>query len=166
VSPATPVYWIDSNVLISAKDGPFRFSVHQAFWEVLDDQAKTGRVRVSKMVYDEIVKDGPHDQLANWMKARRSNGFCITPDQSTQRALTSIADYVQVTYGIHQAAKFLSGADPWVIAHALAGDGTVVTFETLQLGAKKVKIPNVCAAMGVCFRNLYDMLEELGVAFG
>lgn len=157
MSPTNPVYWIDSNILISAKDGPFRFSLNPAFWEALEVQAELGRIRVSKMVYDEIVNDGPNDDLANWMKTHRTNGFCVTPDQSTQGALTSIADFVQATYGIHQAAKFLSDADPWVIAHALASDGIVVTFETLQPGAKKVKIPNVCKAMGVCFKNLYGI---------
>jgi hypothetical protein len=165
VSQTTPVYWIDSNVLITAKDGPFRFSIAPVFWKTLDNQAQLGRIRVSKMVYDEIVKDGPDDELAKWIKSRRAEGFCVTPDQSVQVQLRKIADHVQAHYRTHQAAKFLSDADPWVIAHALASNGIVVTFETFQPDAKKVKMPNVCNAMGVPFKNLYDMMQELGMTF-
>lgn len=159
------VYWIDSNVLISAKDGPYRFSINPGFWAALDKHAKGGEIRVSKLVYNEIVQDGPKDELANWLKSRRANGFCVPPDKQVQHRFTAIAEHVQKNYAPHQAAVFLRVADPWVIAHALATSGVVVTFESNQPGAKKVKIPNVCHSMNVPFVNLYDMLEALGITF-
>src|SRR6266705_7147156 len=155
--PAQLIYWIDTNVLITAKDGPFRFAVAPAFWAALDAQAMAGRIRVPKMVYDEIVRNGPDDELARWLKNRRANGFCVTPSRAVQQAYTTVADHVQTTYESHHAAEFLHVADPWVIAHASENKGVVVTLENRQPGAKRVKIPNVCAALSVPFMSPYDM---------
>lgn len=159
------VYWIDSNVLISAKDGPYRFSINPGFWAALDKHANTGQIRVPKLVYSEIVRDGPNDELASWLKSRRANGFCVPPDKEVQLRYAAVAAHVQNKYAGHQAAAFLGVADPWVIAHALATSGSVVTFESSQPLSKKVKIPDVCHSMNVQFVDLYDMLEVLGITF-
>ena len=64
--------------------------------------------------------------------------------------MSEVADYVNATYEPEQAHLFLAGADPWLIAHAKAEGGTVVTFEALVgPGAKIVKVPNVCRALGL-----------------
>jgi predicted nucleic acid-binding protein len=158
-----PKYWLDSNVLITAKDGAFRFSVAPGFWSALDRFGRLGQIQITKLVYEELVHDEPTDDLAKWLKARRLNGFCITPDQDVQNELQKIADHVYASYARHHAARFLSVADPWIIAHALSTNGTVVTHETSQPLAKKVKIPNVCASMGAPCINPFEMLERLGV---
>jgi hypothetical protein len=162
---ADRVYWLDSNVLISAKDGPFRFAVAPVFWKVLDEQVDLGTICIPKPVYDEIVKDGPSDELAQRLKNRRNKGFCVFPDRQVQEAYRKVADHVQANYESPFAAEFLSVADPWVIAYAMEGKGVVVTFESRSPGAKRVKIPNVCAALNVRFMNLYDMLQALGISF-
>jgi hypothetical protein len=163
--PLTPIYWLDANVLITAKDGPFRFAVAPAFWAALDVQGKAGRLRIPKMVYDEVVRNGPDDQLAKWLKLRRGNGFCVTSSESVQQVFNRIADHVQSSFESHHAFDFLSVADPWVVAHAMESNGVVVTFENLQPGAKRVKIPNVCKSLGVRFMNLYDLLQTLRIKF-
>lgn len=164
-APKDRIYWLDSNVLITAKNGPFRFSFAQAFWDALAEQAIRGRVRASKMVYEEIVKDDREDEVSRWLKQRRLNGLCVTPSRSVQINFRVIADHVHSRYRLHQAAKFLAGADPWVIAHASDDNGAVVTFETYQANSQRVKIPNVCNDHGVQWMNLYDMIEELGISF-
>src|ERR1051326_2946646 len=115
---ATPTYWLDANVLISAKNEAFRFSVNPAFWAHLHKHAKLGRVRVPKMVYDEIVKDG-NDELSKWLKARKADGFCIPASKTVQDALKVVANHVVGAYPSHHSAEFLRVADPWIIAHAL-----------------------------------------------
>jgi len=117
------------------------------------------------MVYDEIVTDEPHDELARWIKLRRNGGFCVAATEAVQNSFTKIADHVTARYEGPFAAEFLRVADPWVIAHAMESKGAVITFETTNLGAKRVKIPNVCADLNVARMNLYDMLEKLGVKF-
>jgi hypothetical protein len=92
----------------------------------------------------------------------------VTPDAAVQATYSGIANYIQAhrDYSGGQVARFLAGADGWVIAHAQADGGTVVTLETFVLGrTTRVKIPNVCRQFGVPCMNPYEMLRALGVSF-
>jgi Domain of unknown function (DUF4411) len=60
----------------------------------------------------------------------------------------------------------MSGADPWLIAHANNTKGVVVSHESNRHpNAKKVRIPDVCAALGVSCIDTYEMLDRLGAEF-
>ena len=63
--------------------------------------------------------------------------------------------------------KARSLADPWVIAHALAKNATVVTKEVkvTAVSSKKIKIPNVCENMNVRCINDFKMIDELNISF-
>ena len=77
-----------------------------------------------------------------------------------------IADHVVAHYGQAQVADFLAGADGWLIAHAMDTGGIVVTHESaVRPDAKKILIPNICAAFGVSCINTYEMLERLNAEF-
>ena len=160
------VYWLDTNVLITARNGPFRFSINPGFWSFIDAQVKAGRIRAPKMVYREILHyEGANDELTKWVKNRRNSGLFVDEDGPVQKAMTEVSDHVMKTYEEHHAAEFLRGADPWLVAHAKVSSAVVVTFEKRQPGASRVKIPNVCAELGIRFVDPYDMLEELEAAF-
>ena len=93
-------------------------------------------------------------------------GLFIQPDWSTQAEFKRVSEYVRETYAPNQARKFLAAADPWLIAHAIASGGKVVTQETrADETSPRVKIPNVCDAFGVETLNTYQMLRELGASF-
>ena len=81
-------------------------------------------------------------------------------DTKTSEHLTKVADWVQKA-DFRQAAKklFLSGADPILIAAALAHGHIVVSHEAHVEGQKrKVKIPTVCRALGVSCVTTFQML--------
>lgn len=160
---APQVYWLDANVLIAAKDGPYQFAVAPSFWSEIEKQVDQGRIRVPKMVYEEIVRDGAKDQLANWLKLRKSDGFCVSPSRAVQEAFKVVANHVYEKYKAPFASDFLKVADPWVIAHALESRGVVVTFEVKSLGTGRVKIPNVCADLSVPRLDLYRMIPRLAI---
>jgi hypothetical protein len=160
-----PIYWLDANVLIESSKGPYQFDIAPGFWSALEDQAKAGRVCVPKMVYDEIVGDGPKDHLAQWLKLRKSQGFCVGANKEVQTCLKQVADHVIANYGTPYASEFLRVADPWLVAHAMECKGVVVTFETKSLGPGRVKIPNVCCDLHVPSISLYKMLSDLGIRF-
>lgn len=121
---------------------------------------------MSSLVYDELVA-GVQDDLALWIRERRRTALIVEPDAVVQAALREIADYVNGNYTVSRAASFLRGADPWVIAHALATGGVVVTQEArVPPNSTKVKIPNVCTVFGVRSISTYRMLRELGVSLG
>lgn len=157
-------YWIDTNVFIQAKNGPYGFDIAPGFWSFLDEMTVEGRVVSSSLVYDELQK--VKDDLAEWARVRRSTRLFIQPDWSTQAEFRRVSAYVQERYAQNQAREFLGKADPWLIAHAIASGGKVVTLEVkVPSDSKRVKIPNVCEFFGVEYLNTYQMLRELGASF-
>lgn len=158
-----PRYCLDADVLIQAKNGPYGFDIAPGFWAKLDELLISGALYSSRMVYDEIAAG--NDELAEWVKARKTPGF-IQPSTAVQTIFRDIADYVNNHYSVEKAEKFLSGADPWIIAHAKADSSIVVTMEKLSgENAKKVKIPNICVQFGVLYIDTYKMLRETGAFF-
>jgi hypothetical protein len=154
--------WLDSNVFIESKNGPYPFDGAPGFWNGMVENAKCGRIRSPMMVYDELLKID--DELKEWSKKMNGLGFFIDPDEAVQRMFTVIADYVESNYDRPQAAWFLDKADPWLIAQAKAVGGTVVTREKLVgSDSRKVKVPNICQAFGVRFIDTFEMIRELGI---
>ncbi len=160
-------YWLDSNVFIEGKKGPYGFDIAPRFWSLIDEKAAAGRISSSTLVYNELL-DG-QDDLVGWAQERRASGLFIEPNPAVQQAFRTITEYVNANYPATNATrKFLDRADPWVIAHAIAQGGTVVTLEArVSDNSQQVKIPNVCghSSFNVRYVNTYQMLRELGVSW-
>lgn len=163
-----PDYWLDSDALMRPKDGPYKFELLPQFWEFIHEKSIEGVIASSVFVYQEICDAYDDDPLRTWAEARPGPPLFREPDKAVQRCLNEVADFVNANYRPEWAAKFLSGADPWLIAHARAQGGKVVTFEAWHgPNAKEPKIPNVCRALGVSDSiDTYQMLVELGANFG
>ena len=158
-----PKFWLDTNVFITPKNSYYSFDIAPGFWTFIDEQAETGEIAAPALVYDELV-DRSDDQLAQWARERRGSPLFVKPSASVQSDLTRIADHVTSRYEPNQAADFLKGADPWVIAHAIAEGGIVVTLETkVPPGSTKVKIPNICEHFGIAWTSMFEMLSALGL---
>ena len=162
-SSAVPDYWLDSDALMTPKDAPYRFEMIPQFWEFIERKADEGIIASSVLVYKEICEAYDDDPLRTWAEARPGPPLFLEPDEAVQRCMNEVANYVNANYEAPWAGKFLSGADPWLIAHAKAKGGRVVGFEREHgLGGKEPKIPNVCLALGLPNRiNTYAMLAEL-----
>jgi hypothetical protein len=159
----TRIYWLDANVFIQAQKGPYAFNLVPKFWTFLSGQLAKGIIRTPKMVYDELVEG--QDDLTAWCKQRRQKGLCHHPDQAVQTCYGTIASHVATEFKPHQAAEFLMGADGWLVAHAMNGDGIVVTQETERSHRAKIKIPTICKIFSVKWMNTYEMLRDLGASF-
>lgn len=153
-------FCLDANVLIEAKNGPYPFDIVPAFWSWLDAQFNSGTIYSSVFVYDELIQYD--DDLSEWVKPRKE--FFIEPDESIQSKYGEIINHVQQNNRSEaEAEKFLAGADPWVIAHALVGGDTLVTREKrVGENSKKIKIPNVCDQLGGtrCI-DTYQLMRQL-----
>lgn len=162
-------YWIDANVLIEASNGLYSFDLAPPFWSFLDAQVFLGRIRSSIRIYAEILKyEAKEDQLAQWVKNRKTGGMFVTPDKDVQSAFSDIANYVAQKYAERpaKAAEFLSGGDGWIIAHAKCEKGTVVTHESrVDTLSMTPKIPNVCTHFEVRCIGLVEMLSALNFRF-
>ena len=153
-------FCLDSNVLIQAKNGPYPFDIVPAFWNWLDEQFEQRTIYSSVFVYDELVKYD--DGLSEWVKSRKQ--YFIEPNEEVQKKYAEIINWVQQNNQSEaEVEKFLSGADPWVIAHALVSRDFLVTHEK-RVGdnSKKIKIPNICEQFGhqTCI-NTYQLLRQL-----
>lgn len=159
-----PDFWLDTDSLIRAKNGPYGFDIAPGFWTFLEQKASEGIIASSVTVYGEL-EHGAEDDLLQWAKQQKDVGFFVDADPLVQAAFRQIADYVNNTYPQHQASEFLNGADPWIIAHAKAYGGRVVTFEKGAPNSKRPKIPDICQQfrMEDCL-NLYEMARELGMS--
>lgn len=114
------------------------------------------------MVFGEL-ENGDEDDLLIWARQQKENGHFIEPDAVVQTIFRQIATYVNQNYPQFQASAFLNGADPWMIAHAIAYGGSVVTFEVPAPSSKKPKIPDIAAQFGIATLNIYQMVRELRI---
>jgi hypothetical protein len=154
---------MDADSLMQPKDGPYKIERVPSFWEFIEAKAAAGIIASSVFVYREICDAYQGDPLRIWAEARAGTPLFREPSDDVQCCMNEVADYVNGNYEPEQAQLFLAKADPWLIAHAKADGGTVVTFEALVgPGAKIVKIPNVCRALGLGDPiNTYQMLDAL-----
>ncbi|HOJ34444.1 MAG TPA: DUF4411 family protein [Candidatus Hydrogenedentes bacterium] len=160
-------YCLDTNVYIEAHRSYYAFDIAPGFWEGLVQLAKKQMICSPSLVYKEITDGQCDDKLAEWAKVNGDLLF-VEPDDSTQRAFIEIADLVTCLYQPQHVQKFLSGADPWVIALAKAHQLTVVTQESPKNIPEnhkgkiegKIKIPNVCKHVGVEYRDTFALLRE------
>lgn len=157
-------YLLDASTLIQAKNDYYAFDLCPGFWDWLDQQNAAGTLFSVRAVKDEL--EHGNDGLAQWSKDR-GTGFFLPVDERVSGAMTAVSGWVQAGDFRDDAKRnFLAGADPWLIAHALAHGHTVVTLEVHVEGEKKsVKIPTVCRALNVLCIPTLKMLRAERVRF-
>jgi len=163
MSTAVNKYCLDANVLIQAWQKYYSPKFCSDYWDILNEFGENSRVFLPEVVYDEIVRTD--DSLSKWLKKSK-----IPIQKITEPVTKCLYDI----YSNNPAHKYLvdntkarSLADPWVIAHAIHENATVVTKEekVTALNSTKIKIPNVCDNMGVRWINDFQMIEELNILF-
>ena len=156
-------FWLDANVFIAPfKQGFYDFDVAPSFWNLLVQRASDGQLASVSRVYDELAHG--EDPLADWIRRHSDTSLFLEPDEEVQRAMGRVATYVTGRYDTPQVVDFLAGADPWLIAHAIAKGGKVVTFERrIGSNSSRIKIPNVCDHFRIETISLYQMFTEANI---
>jgi hypothetical protein len=156
-------YCLDANVLIQAWQKYYSPKLCPNYWDVLIDLGRQDLIFIPELVYEEITRT--EDDLSKWLKSSKIPIHKIT--ESVTICLQKI--YAQNTSHKHLVdnTKARSLADPWVIAHALNENATVVTKEekVTAPNSPKVKIPNVCENMGIRWINDFEFIHELDIRF-
>ncbi|WGG51121.1 DUF4411 family protein [Rugamonas sp. DEMB1] len=159
-------YLLDANTFIEAKNRYYNMTVCPAYWLWILQKFVAQDVASIAMVGDELRKGD--DELAAWAKDN-AGLFISIHDEDTQMCFATVANLVMAQSGGMKPGaveEFLSGADPWLIAKAMATGATVVTHESYNPEKKKkFLIPNVCEAFGVTWMNTFDMLYKLEARF-
>jgi hypothetical protein len=155
-------YLIDSSAFIQAKNMFYRFSFCPGFWDWIAAEHANRTLFSVEKTKDEL-EDG-NDQLSNWAKKVIPASFFIAPSADVVTTQGVVSRWVNAQgYSASEKAKFLSKADPWLIAEAIRGNYEIITFEELvPANSSKVKIPNVANNFGVNTVSLYDILEATG----
>jgi hypothetical protein len=156
-------FWLDANAFVTAKNSIYALEINKTLWQWMDSQLREGKIATPARVYKELMAYKGTDLLKQWAQARESIGMCIQPDAKVWRAVTKVADHLYTAtiektrprrtvgrYSQAQIDEFSRGADHMVIAHAMADQGIVVTFETdKKPEAQRIRIPDVCAVFDV-----------------
>ncbi len=156
-------YLLDTNIFITAKN-ELPMDVYPSFWNKMAQLATDGEFRSIKKVEEEIRKG--KDELVEWLDASLPGGWFIAENGGTIEALSTVTRWVTMSQVYTPSAKneFVAVADSWIVAEALSRSMTVVTHETPDpMCRRRVKIPDVCNAVGVRFCSLNEALRSLGV---
>lgn len=161
----TDIFLIDSDVLITAKNRYYAFSICPGFWDSLLHANKTGRLISIDRVQQELLNGSPDDDLVEWVKKSvPSEFFESCGDQAVVDAYREILVWAQrhSRYTDEAFAKFASGADGWLVAYSKVSGSIVVTNEQPAPESKKgIKLPDVCDAFSVRYADTFSMLHQL-----
>ena len=102
-----------------------------------------------------VELDKKQDDLHEWVKAQ--SDFFVPHDIEIQEHVLQVLSNFP---GLYDLKKGKSGADPFVIAHAIQNNYTVVTQEGWSNNPDKPKIPNVCKEYDIRCINLLALMRE------
>lgn len=171
-------FCLDTSVLVEPSRRFYPFDFASSYWDWLASLGGKTWISVWE-VYEEIVEGEYEDDLKRWVKEHRE--FFRELDEGAQIAFREISEYVRRNYKPEKADEFFTrpngkdNADPYVIAMAKAKRLTVITFETPTGNINstrnpedgkyntKVKIPDVCIALGVDYNSLFYMMRFHGI---
>ena len=159
-------YLLDTNTFIEAKGRYYGMAICPAYWEWLLQAHEKQEIVSIDMVKDELANG--NDELTQWVKDN-SQIFISESDTEIQtcfgtQVVPTVDGMAHMKDGTH--AEFLSGADPWLIATAMATGATIVTQEVYKPDIKrKIHIPNVCKLLEVPYMNTFEMLHDLEAKF-
>ncbi|MGH7940100.1 MAG: DUF4411 family protein [Limisphaerales bacterium] len=157
-------YLLDANTLIQAKNEYYGFDLCPGFWAWLEQGNAAGEVFSIDRIQQELERG--NDELATWATAH-GHGFFLPVDEQTNQAMAVVAAWVQNgNFSDNAKREFFSGADPFLIAHAMAHGQTVATHEVHKEGERrKVKIPTVCRGLNVPCVRAFEMLRQNRAVF-
>lgn len=155
MSQLLPFYSFDSGAFINGRRDIFVLPTFAAVWDSIAAMISAGQVRAVDEVKREVSRHD--DETARWVQSQRRLFLPLTHD--VQRATSTIlARHPRlISLGSNK-----SSADPFVIALALANDGTVVTQETPSNKLHKPRIPDVCIDLGIPWLTLPQFVNQQG----
>lgn len=156
-------YLLDTNVFLEAKNKHYGFDFCPAFWDWLASENRNGTVFSVEQVRDEILRRA--DVVAEWATARGDGLFLSSTPESSAAYGQIIRWARERDYRRTAVDQFESVADSYLIAHAAATGRVIVTHEISSNSRNKVKIPNVCAGLGIECLTPFEMLRREGARF-
>ena len=165
------IFLVDSNSLMTPYRFYYAFDLVPAFWDLLIEHVKVGKIVVLDMVKSEIDKG--EDDLSRWISNLDGLAVISHVDEKTiayyQRIMQHVADSGLYKESALHIWALENITDPWLIASAAKNGYTVVTEEVGASGLstknrqKAAKIPDVAAKFEVETVNVFEMMRRLGI---
>jgi hypothetical protein len=156
-------YLLDSDSFIRSKREHYAPDICPGFWASLLHPYTGNKLASIKPVRDELLRGNDH--VAAWASNTALDGFFETVDgTNTVGAYKTIAQWVEANTHYKRPAKsaFMSGADPWLIAAAIASKATIVTYEIRDPDNRaRIKIPDVAHQFQIPCIPPFAMLRAL-----
>lgn len=156
------LFLLDANVLIDADRDYYPLARVPEFWDWLQYQGESGRVKVPLEVYEEIV-DGVGD-LVDWLSQPQVRLALVLDEESEP---TRVSDVLAAGYApdLTDDELLKVGRDPFLVAYAtVATDARcVVTTENSKPSKQRANrhVPDVCTANGVQHCNTFEFTRRL-----
>lgn len=166
------LFIVDTNFFIQSHRITYPLDVAVNFWDKVKKLFYQEKIISIDKVKDEIFKND--DELKKWIEQNLLGEFFKSTE--TEEVLS---EYQKIVYWANSKAahyvqnaisEFLQyeNADAWLIAYALASNENcqIVTQEKSEPNRKsKIKIPEVCNAFNLQYKNIIDMFRDLGETF-
>ena len=146
-------YCFDTSVLINAWRRDYPRDVFGSFWSNLEAMIEDGKIVAPEEVRVELERKD--DEILEWANQRRH--MFVPIDYAIQNAVLEVLNRFP---RLIDTRKNRSGADPFVVALALARGLTVVTYEKQSRNLSKPNIPDACDALHVECIGLLDMVRR------
>lgn len=165
---AEPVrYLLDADTFIRSKRQHYAYDFCPAYWEALIREHDQGLLSSIMPVREELLRG--KNWLADWVRdIAPADFFEPVDDEAVQRAYASVMAYVNgdARYKTQAKARFARGADPWLIAFAIARNRVLVTYEARDReSTTRIKLPDVADHFELESMAPYVMLRQLNVQF-
>ncbi len=166
---AEPIYIVDSDVFITAKNRYYAFDLCPGFWESIIHEHDAGRLRSIDSVRRELLNGRPDEDLVLWVKNTLPTDFFLdTNEVEVVSAFGEVMLWVtrSTQYFENAKAAFAAKADGWLVAYAMVHGVTVATNELSNPGSRReVKLGDACLQFGVKYEDTFEMLRALKVHF-
>lgn len=153
-----PFYSFDSGAIINGRRDIFKPRTFGVVWTRIEQMIATGQVQAVDEVKREVTRKD--DEAAAWAKAQK--GLFVQLTRDVQVATKEVLAAHPRLMGKGGGTR--NSADPFVIALAMVGNGSVVTQEQPR-NLTKPRIPDVCVALGVPWQTLPEFVDEQGWSF-
>lgn len=158
------MHLFDSNTFMEGARLYYGFNLAPGFWTWLVSDNMRDEIASTEAVKDEITAGT--GALVAWAEAIPADFFRPITETTLESASALSEWAADPGRNYNQAAVdgFLSKADYWLVAEAMATGSTVVTREGSSPDSKKrILIPDACVAFGVRYAQPFPVYSALGL---
>ena len=153
-----PIFCFDASAFINPHRRYYPVDIFPSFWSELEARITSGQLVTSELVREEI--DQKDDELRKWIRGQ--DQLIVPMDDAQQEQIATIVPRFSKWFDPRSTKN---NADAFVVALAKANGLTVVSDEKFG-GPTNLRIPFVCAQLGVQRVSIYDYIRQTKLRFG